>query len=170
VVDTGSKRLVYVERAPGMFDGVEVALGPRCGEYYPVAHGVEVGQRVATTGSFLIDAETRLNPSVAVGYFGASTGVAEGSTGREGVPARAAGPPGEPARAQASSPPAPAKLSATDQALALKQKTCPVTGASLGSMGTPYRVVVAGRTVFLCCKGCEPELRGNTKKYLAKLR
>jgi hypothetical protein len=72
VIDTGTKKVVYVERSPGMFDGVEVTLGPRCGDSYPVIKGLEAGQRVATTGSFLIDAETRLNPSVAVGYFGAT--------------------------------------------------------------------------------------------------
>lgn len=71
VIDTGMKKVVYVERSPGMFDGVEVTLGPRCGDSYPVIKGLDAGQRVATTGSFLIDAETRLNPSVAVGYFGA---------------------------------------------------------------------------------------------------
>ena len=32
VVDTGSKKVVYVEREPGMFEGVEVELGPRQGE------------------------------------------------------------------------------------------------------------------------------------------
>jgi hypothetical protein len=74
VIDTGMKRVVYLERSPGMFDGVEVTLGPRCGDSYPVIRGLEAGQRVATTGSFLIDAETRLNPSVAVGYFGAGSG------------------------------------------------------------------------------------------------
>jgi Cu(I)/Ag(I) efflux system membrane fusion protein len=74
VIDTGAKRVVYVERSPGMFDGVEVELGPRCADGYPVISGLEAGQRVATSGSFLIDAETRLNPGVAVGYFGAGTG------------------------------------------------------------------------------------------------
>ena len=72
LVDTGSKKVVYVERAAGMFDGVAIEVGPRCGDYYPVIRGLEAGQRVATTGSFLIDAETRLNPSVATSYFGAA--------------------------------------------------------------------------------------------------
>ena len=37
VVDTGTKKVVYVEREPGLFEGVEVELGPRHGEYYPVS-------------------------------------------------------------------------------------------------------------------------------------
>lgn len=72
VVDTGEKQLVYVETAPGMFDGIEVKVGNRCGDFYPVVRGLEAGQHVAEAGAFLIDAETRLNPGAAVGYFGAS--------------------------------------------------------------------------------------------------
>ena len=46
-------------------------LGPRCGDFYPVVRGLEPGQKVAIAGAFLLDAETRLNPSLAAGYFGA---------------------------------------------------------------------------------------------------
>jgi len=71
VIDTGARRVVYVETMPGVFDGVEVRLGPRCGGSYPVVEGLEAGQAVASSGAFLIDAETRLNPSLAASYFGA---------------------------------------------------------------------------------------------------
>ena len=60
VIDTGDRKVVYREAGPSLYDGVEVELGPRCGEYYPVVKGLEAGDRVATAGSFLIDAETRL--------------------------------------------------------------------------------------------------------------
>ena len=72
VIDTGKRAVVYVESAPGVFDGREVVLGPRAGDFYPVVKGLEPGMRVATAGSFLIDAETRLNPAAAGTYFGAS--------------------------------------------------------------------------------------------------
>ena len=75
VVDAGARKVVFVESMLGMFDGIEVVLGPRCGEDYPVVRGLEVGQRVAFAGAFLLDAETRLNPSLAAGYFGAGRGV-----------------------------------------------------------------------------------------------
>ena len=35
VVDTGLHTVVFVETMPGMFDGVEVVLGPRCGSCLP---------------------------------------------------------------------------------------------------------------------------------------
>ena len=59
VIDTGDRRLVYREAGPSLFEGVEVALGPRCGDYYPVLRGLQAGDKVAGAGSFLIDAETR---------------------------------------------------------------------------------------------------------------
>jgi hypothetical protein len=71
VVDTGARKVVYIESMPGMFDGVEVVLGPRSGDFFPVVRGLEAGQRVATAGAFLLDAETRLNPGFASAYFGA---------------------------------------------------------------------------------------------------
>jgi len=61
------------------------------------------------------------------------------------------------------------QLSADDRALAEKQKVCPVSGQPLGSMGKPYKVTVNGQEVFLCCQGCEGEIKRDPEKYLAKL-
>jgi len=63
VIDTGEKRIVYVEASPGVFDMRAVTLGPATGEFYPVLSGVKEGERVVDNGAFLIDAENRLNPS-----------------------------------------------------------------------------------------------------------
>ena len=62
VVDTGTKTIVYVEVAPGIFEGRAVVIGRRSGDHYPVLRGLAPGERVAAAGAFLIDAETRLNP------------------------------------------------------------------------------------------------------------
>lgn len=63
----------------------------------------------------------------------------------------------------------PAKLSAEDQALADKQKVCPVTDGDLGSMGTPIKVMVKDRPVFICCDHCKESLLADPDKFLAKL-
>jgi hypothetical protein len=52
-----------------------------------------------------------------------------------------------------------AELSDEDRALAEKQRNCPVTGMALGSMGKPFKTFVNGRAVFLCCPGCEEQLK-----------
>jgi membrane fusion protein, copper/silver efflux system len=64
VVDTGTKTIVYVEASPGVFEGRAVVLGPRWGDSFPVLDGLAPGDRIAAAGAFLIDAETRLNPSL----------------------------------------------------------------------------------------------------------
>jgi Cu(I)/Ag(I) efflux system membrane fusion protein len=71
LIDTGLRKVVFLERAYGTFDSVEIEVGPRAGEYYPVLKGLAAGDRVVVQGAFLLDAETRLNPAAAAAYFGA---------------------------------------------------------------------------------------------------
>ena len=49
------------------------------------------------------------------------------------------------------------------------QKTCPVTGEALGSMGPPIPVAVNGQTVYVCCQGCAGKVRKNPDAYLPKV-
>jgi len=65
VIDTGSRKVVYVEAGPGVFEGRVVVLGPRVGDRFPVLEGLAPGETVAAAGAFLIDAESRLNPAPA---------------------------------------------------------------------------------------------------------
>lgn len=74
VVNTGTRKIVYRETEPGTFDMLEVKVGNRAGEFYPVLSGLNPGDRVATAGAFLVDAENRLNPAASAQYFGASGG------------------------------------------------------------------------------------------------
>ncbi len=46
-----------------MFEGRQVVLGPRIGDRFPVLDGLAPGDKVAAAGAFLIDAESRLNPT-----------------------------------------------------------------------------------------------------------
>ncbi|MBV8126193.1 MAG: efflux RND transporter periplasmic adaptor subunit [Planctomycetaceae bacterium] len=65
VIDTGDRKIVYVEAQPGVFEGRQVVLGPRIGERFPVLEGLAANEKVAAAGAFLIDAETRLNQGAA---------------------------------------------------------------------------------------------------------
>jgi len=67
VIDTGTRYIVYVQSMPGVYDAHEVKLGPRAGAHYPVISGLNAGDVIVAQGSFLIDAEARLNPSTAQG-------------------------------------------------------------------------------------------------------
>ncbi len=59
-----------------------------------------------------------------------------------------------------------ALLPASEQPIALRQKTCPVTGGPLGSMGKPIRVSVGGKSIYVCCQGCVGTVEKNPEKYL----
>jgi hypothetical protein len=64
-----------------------------------------------------------------------------------------------------------AKLSQEDRQLAEEQKWCAIEDDHLlGSMGKPYKVMVKGQPVFLCCKGCEKEAKAEPDKTLAKVK
>jgi len=68
VIDTGLRKIVYVEQAEGVYDAREIKVGNRVGAFYPVIEGLREGDRVAAEGAFLIDAESRLNPSASALY------------------------------------------------------------------------------------------------------
>jgi hypothetical protein len=163
VIDTGAQQIVYVEREPGLFEGVAVKIGPRSGNYYPVLEGLAVGDKVVANGAFLLDAETRLNPAAAAAYFGASGG---GSAANQAA--------GATRRELDSLTPAElkniAKLAPEDQKLAIAQRLCPVTGEPLGSMGVPLKVELAGTKVFLCCKACVKRAEANVTKVLEAIK
>ena len=158
VIDDGIKSMVYVEMGPGMFDARLVKLGPRCDGAFPVVSGLEPGDRVVTQGAFLLDAETRLNPSLAAGYFGA------GSTAASGHQTQ-----GSQASHDLSLPEWLEGLAQEDRPRAIRQKNCPVTGKALGTMGVPVKVGVKGIEVFLCCDGCSSAIEAKPEKYLSKL-
>ena len=63
VIDTGVLTMVYVEAETGVFEGRKVVLGPRSGGRFPVLEGLQPGESVVANGAFLVDAESRLDPS-----------------------------------------------------------------------------------------------------------
>jgi hypothetical protein len=199
VIDTGSKKVVYVEREPGTFDGIEVQLGPEAGGFFPVVKGLRAGDRVADRGAFLVDADSKLNPAAAAAYIGASGGPSavartapltpgpsparrEGSD--EAAPAKNEGSSESPTRGSAATQTEPMtltkptaenlknldKLTPADRAAALAQQNCPITDAALGSMGVPFKVeLVPGTTAFLCCDQCKEEATKDPRKTIEKL-
>ena len=61
VLDSGLRKLVYVERAPNQFAAVEVTTGPRAGDWFPVFSGLNEGDRVAVRGNFLLDSQFQIS-------------------------------------------------------------------------------------------------------------
>lgn len=60
VLDSGLRKLVYVERAKGQFESVEIVTGPRTDDAYPVLSGLNEGDKVAVRGNFLLDSQFQI--------------------------------------------------------------------------------------------------------------
>lgn len=168
VIDTGSQTIVYRETTPGVFEGVRVKLGPRMkgphdGSWFPVLSGLNPGEDIVASGSFLVDAETRLNPAAGSIYFGGSGGSKAGTSVTNVRPST---PEDEEARLAA----AIAKLPPEDRKLVAAQQYCPVLSDNkLGSMGTPVKLTVAGQPVFVCCSGCRKQALDHPDETLAQV-
>lgn len=67
-----------------------------------------------------------------------------------------------------------AKLPKTDRTLADEQRYCPIMDTvRLGAIGTPVKIMIEGKPVFLCCHGCQDEAVKHGKDTLeavAKLK
>ena len=167
VIDTGSQSIVYRETLPGTFEGVRVKLGPRMagpeGEaLYPVLEGLSRGDRIVATGSFLVDAETRLNPAAGSVYFGGGGS----KSGQAASTVRPSTPEDEDAKLAAVL----AQLPENQRRLVEQQVFCPILEQSrLGSMGTPVRLTIEGQPVFVCCDGCKKSALANPTQTLAKV-
>ena len=64
VMDSGSEQLVYVSRENGYFEPRKVQLGAKVDDKYIVVAGLKAGERVVTSGNFLIDSESKLKSAV----------------------------------------------------------------------------------------------------------
>lgn len=63
-VFTGERTIVFVSKGGGHFEPREVTLGTKAGNFYPVESGLEAGEKVAVSGNFLIDSESRLQAAL----------------------------------------------------------------------------------------------------------
>lgn len=71
VIDTGTRRVVYVETAPGTFQPREVTLGATSGDRVAVLGGVNEGEKVVAAANFFIDSQAQLAGGSAIQWSGA---------------------------------------------------------------------------------------------------
>jgi Cu(I)/Ag(I) efflux system membrane fusion protein len=84
VLDSGMRKVVFVDKGNGHFEPKEVKLGAKMDGFYQVVAGLEEGQKIAASSAFLLDSESRLAEAM-----GAMTGMAgmsmEGMAGMPGM-------------------------------------------------------------------------------------
>jgi multidrug efflux pump subunit AcrA (membrane-fusion protein) len=70
VIDTGTRRVAYVETAPGTFQPREVTLGGTAGDRVAVLDGLKEGERVVAAANFFIDSQSQLAGGASVQWSG----------------------------------------------------------------------------------------------------
>ena len=85
---TGTRAIVYIEvpdRNKPTYEGREIVLGPRAGNYYIVRRGLNEGDRVVTRGNFKIDSALQIQakPSMMTPEGGGSGGGHAGMAGMD---------------------------------------------------------------------------------------
>lgn len=79
VLETGLRKIVWVDKGGGTYEGREVVTGPAAGmvidgkmaEFYPVLKGLSEGELVVTKANFLIDSQSQITGTAASAYGGA---------------------------------------------------------------------------------------------------
>jgi Cu(I)/Ag(I) efflux system membrane fusion protein len=71
LVDAGVRRTVFVERGEGAFEPRDVEVGWRHGDRVEIVRGLEAGERIVVSGTFLVDSESRIR-AAAEGVHGAA--------------------------------------------------------------------------------------------------
>lgn len=60
VIDTGMRKIVYVDKGEGYFEPREIQTGVRVEGFVEVINGLQAGEKVAAAANFLIDSEAKL--------------------------------------------------------------------------------------------------------------
>lgn len=64
VIDSGERKIVFIDKGEGFFEPRQVKLGVKAGEFYEVLDGLNEGERVVSSANFLIDSESRLKSAL----------------------------------------------------------------------------------------------------------
>jgi RND family efflux transporter MFP subunit len=100
VLDAGERKTVFIDRGNGFFEPRQVTVGQRDGNRIQILSGLTGGERVVTSGNFLIDSESQLKAAAAgmggmAGMPGMTNEPMKAPKGQETKPVEK-GPPSKP--------------------------------------------------------------------------
>ncbi len=65
LLDSGLRKMVFVDRGDGFFEPRKVETGERLGDHIEITKGLMEGERIVVSGNFLVDSESRLKLAAA---------------------------------------------------------------------------------------------------------
>src|SRR5688572_22348305 len=84
VLDSGMRKIVFIDKGNGHFEPKEVKLGTKLDGFYQVVSGLNEGEKIAASSAFLLDSESRL--AEAMGAMAGMPGMSlEGMPGMQGM-------------------------------------------------------------------------------------
>jgi membrane fusion protein, copper/silver efflux system len=84
VLDSGLRKVVFLDKGNGRFAPAEVKLGAKYDSFYEVLDGLSPGEKILASATFLLDSESRLNE--AMGAMAGMPGMdMEGTQGKDGM-------------------------------------------------------------------------------------
>jgi RND family efflux transporter MFP subunit len=78
VLDSGIRKIVFIDKGEGRYAPAEVKIGSKFDGYYEVLAGLSPGERIIASASFLLDSESRLKE--AMGAMAGMAGMDMGET------------------------------------------------------------------------------------------
>jgi Cu(I)/Ag(I) efflux system membrane fusion protein len=195
---TGKRAIVYVEitdREKPTYEGREVELGARLGDFYVVSSGLDEGERVVTRGAFKLDAELQIHakPSMMSMPSEQTEESKQPTADNQQLKPQTLCPVmgGEinrdvftdynGMRIYFCCPSCDAEFKADPEKylkqmrdagvepeqLAKPQTLCPVMGGEINKeIYTDYN----GMRIYFCCAGCDGEFKADPEKYIAQMR
>lgn len=163
VLDSGTRTLAFLDRGDGRFEPRDIKTGRTFGDFTEVIEGLQAGDKIVTSGTFLIDSESKLmaatNMMGALGMGGIKMeqaqmgememGGMEGMQNMEGIPSTQTI---DGLTITLETVPAPAKKGENAVRVTVRANNAPVTDASVTAVytmampGMEVETVKAGHT------------------------
>lgn len=72
VMDLGTRKIVFIDRGDGVFDPVDIKVRFEGDNYWSIDSGLKEGDKIAASGNFLMDSESRMKAHVMTDDHGAA--------------------------------------------------------------------------------------------------
>jgi multidrug efflux pump subunit AcrA (membrane-fusion protein)/YHS domain-containing protein len=154
VLDSGLRKIVYVETSDGVFEPRTVEVGEAFGGRIAVKAGLAAGDRVVTAGNFMIDSESRMRTPVP-----------------ESAKAPADSHADAPAMASAKSHPKAhdtKAMGSMSEASSVASPVDPACGMPLSAdvaKAAKYSATYHGHKFVFCSENCKKKFDGDPEKY-----
>jgi Cu(I)/Ag(I) efflux system membrane fusion protein len=104
VLDAGTTKTLFLDRGNGYFEPRQVETGQRIGDRVEILKGLQPGQRIVTSGAFLLNSESQIKS--ALGGMSSMPGMSheDGKPAQPGMPGMPEMPGMSPERAKPAQP------------------------------------------------------------------